>query len=597
MRKTRVRWLLFGAFLALLLSLSGALVWIAAQTFTQFYYAETIRNLETKSGLVIREVEPRLLLKNYQGLEEFCQDLGKAAAARITLILPNGQVIADSEENPARMENHADRPEVIGALTGASSTSERYSYTLRQNMLYLARPYRLPQQSNITTVIRLAIPTTSMSNSLHHLYWRFGLLTAVVLLLGAAFGLWMAQKISRPLEDMRQQAARFALGEFTQKIAPSDLDEFNGLAESLNRMAEQWHERIQAYIHKQQEQEAILTSMEEGVVAVDRSEHILNINQAALKFLHIDNPGVRGRTLAEAVRNSRLQEILTQTLTGSEAVEGDLVIPGDPERFLMVHASVLRNAQGQDLGAVLVLNDLTPLRRLENIRREFVANVSHELKTPVTAIQGFVETLLEGALKKPEEAKRFLQIIEKQSKRLHTIIEDLLSLSRIEQEAEKGSVALAPGLLRPVLNSALAMCQPAADAKKIRLELVCPETLKVEMNDRLLEQAVVNYLNNAIAYSEARTKVILEGGETGAEVIIRVHDQGVGIAPEHLPRLFERFYRVDKSRSRDAGGSGLGLAIVKHIVQAHGGKVGVESMPGEGSVFFLTLPAATNPRN
>jgi len=564
--------------------------WIAAETFTKFYYSETVQNLEIKTRLVLQEVTPRLSQKDFSGLEEFCQALGKTAAARITLILPNGQVIADSEETPARMENHADRPEVIGALAGGTNTSERYSYTLRQNMLYLAKPYPGPPPAKVILVIRLAIPTTAMSRSLHHLYWRFGLFTGLVLLAGAACGLWMAQKISRPLEAMRLQAARFAQGEFAQKIPSSDLDEISGLAESLNRMAQQWHERIQAHIHKQQEQEAILTSMEEGVVAVDRTEHILNINQAALKFLHIGNPAVLGRTLAEVVRNSRLQEILTQTLAGSTTVKSDLVVPGDPELFLMVHASVLRNAQGQDLGAVLVLNDLTPLRRLENIRREFVANVSHELKTPVTSIQGFVETLLEGALKKPDEAKRFLQIIEKQSRRLHTIIEDLLSLSRIEQEAEKGSVTLSLGLLRPVLTSAISMCQPAADAKKIKLELNCPENLKVEMNDRLLEQAVVNFLNNAIAYSEAKTKVLVEGNETAGEVTIRVRDQGVGIAPEHLPRLFERFYRVDKSRSRDAGGSGLGLAIVKHIIQAHGGKVGVESTPGQGSVFFFTLP-------
>jgi two-component system, OmpR family, phosphate regulon sensor histidine kinase PhoR len=590
MRQTRVRWLLFGAFLLLLLGLSGAFLGMAAKTFTTFYYAETLRNLETKARLVLREVEPRLLSKDEAGLEDFCRALGKTAAARITLILPQGRVMADSDENPALMENHADRPEVIGALAGQPASSERYSFTLRENMLYLALPCRRPGQAGIAAVLRLAIPTTAMSRSLAHLVGRFALLTGLVLLSGAVLGLWMAQKISRPLEDMRRQAARFAQGDLAQKIASSDVEEINSLAESLNRMAGLWGERISAYVRKQQEQEAILTSMEEGVVAVDRAEHILNINSAALRFLRIENPEVGGRTLGEAVRNSQLQSILTRTLSGAAAVSGELEISGEPERFLQVHASVLRDAQGQDIGAVLVLNDLTPLRRLENIRREFVANVSHELKTPITAIQGFVETLQDGALKNPEEAKRFLQIIEKHSRRLHTIIEDLLSLSRIEQEAEKGSMALAGGALRPVLVSALALSQPAADAKKILLELVCPEGLQARMNDRLLEQAVVNYLNNAVAYSEARTTVSLEAEDTGREIAVRVRDQGTGIAAEHLPRLFERFYRADKGRSREAGGSGLGLAIVKHIVQAHGGRVAVESTPGAGSVFAFFLP-------
>ncbi|NTV52071.1 MAG: PAS domain-containing protein [Candidatus Firestonebacteria bacterium] len=591
MRKPKLRGLLFGAFLLLLLGFSGAFLGIAVETFTKFYYVETIHNLEIKAGLVTREVAPLLAQKNHPGLEDFCRALAKTAGARITLILPTGQVLADSEDDPALMENHADRPEVMGALAGSVSTAERFSYTLHQNMLYLALPHSLPLPSATTVVIRLAIPTTTMSRSLHHLYWRFGILTVLILMFGAAYGLWMAQKISRPLEDMRRQAARFAQGELDQKIAPVGLEEINSLAESLNLMAAQWHERIQAHVRKQQEQTAILTSMEEGVIAVDRAGQILEINQAARKFLNLDNPGVRGRVLAEVVRNSQLQAILTRTLSGSTTVSGELIIPGEPERFLQVQASVLRDAQGQDQGAVLVLNDLTHLRRLENLRREFVANVSHELKTPITAIQGFVETLQEGALKNPVDAKHFLQIIEQQSRRLNTIIEDLLSLSRIEQEAEKASLALTVALLQPVLGSALALCQPAAAAKKITLELACPGTLQLPMNDRLLEQAVVNYLNNAIAYSGARTTVRLEGEMIGSEIAIRVADQGPGIAAEHLPRLFERFYRVDKSRSREAGGSGLGLAIVKHIVQAHGGRVGVESVVGSGSVFSLYLPA------
>jgi two-component system phosphate regulon sensor histidine kinase PhoR len=587
MRKTKLRLLLFGAFLLIILGLMTAFLWIAVRTFTHFYYTETAHHLETKARLIAQDLNNGVPLRRSPRLQALCRDLSSAAAVRITFIQPDGRVLADSEEFPEHMDNHADRTEVQGALAGRLSTSERYSHTLRQNMLYVALPYPgMPPQ----IIIRVAIPTTSMSHSLSNLYIRFALFSGLVILCGAGLGLWLAQKISRPWEEMRRHASRFAQGELNQKLETSELDEANGLAESLNQMASQLDDRTQALLQKQQEQEAILASMAEGVVAVDREERILNLNQAARVYLNITAPRVLGRPLAEVVRNSQLQQLLAHTLTGTISVEGDIVISGNSERFLQVHGSILRDAQAQNIGAVLVLNDLTRIRRLETLRREFVANVSHELKTPITLIQGFAETLEDGALKKADEAKHFLQIIAKQTERLHTIIEDLLTLSRIEQESERGSIPLAPGLIQPVLLAALSMCRPVAEVKKIKLELSCPEQLQARINDRLLEQAVVNYLNNAVAYSEVRTTVTLTAESTDTGILISVRDQGIGIAAEHLPRLFERFYRVDKGRSREAGGSGLGLAIVKHIVQAHDGKISVESEPGKGSTFSIHLP-------
>jgi two-component system phosphate regulon sensor histidine kinase PhoR len=257
----------------------------------------------------------------------------------------------------------------------------------------------------------------------------------------------------------------------------------------------------------------------------------------------------------------------------------------------------LHDGSGRNIGVLVVMNDVTRLRRLENIRRDFVANVSHELKTPITSIKGYVETLLDGAIDNKEDAARFLGIVVKQTNQLYAIIEDLLSLSRIEKQSEDGEVALSIGNLHQILAEAVQTCQMKASEKNIRISINCPEKLQINMNATLLEQAVVNLVVNAIKYSDAGSEVIVAAEEKTQDdgtsrVVISVRDFGIGIAKKHLPRLFERFYRSDKARSRKLGGTGLGLSIVKHIAQAHGGDVSVQSQEGQGSTFFISLPAA-----
>jgi two-component system phosphate regulon sensor histidine kinase PhoR len=272
-------------------------------------------------------------------------------------------------------------------------------------------------------------------------------------------------------------------------------------------------------------------------------------------------------------------------------VDGDVVLRHANDRVLQVNGTSLRDAQGRSIGAVIVLNDVSRLRQLESMRRDFAANVSHELKTPITSIKGFVETLLDGALQDPHDAERFLRIVARQADRLNAIIEDLLSLSRVEKDAEAAEIALSMADLRPVLESALDDCKSKASLRGIRLAFDCAAEVVARINPPLLEQAVMNLLDNAVKYSEPGGDVHLLVQAAAGEVSIRVRDHGCGIAPEHLPRLFERFYRVDKARSRKQGGTGLGLAIVKHIVLAHRGRVTVESEPGAGSTFCIHLPA------
>ncbi len=253
-------------------------------------------------------------------------------------------------------------------------------------------------------------------------------------------------------------------------------------------------------------------------------------------------------------------------------------------------SSALKNARGERIGILIVLNDVTRLRRLENMRKDFAANVSHEIKTPLTAIKGFVETLKTGALNRPEEAAKFLGIIEKHTNRLNAIIDDLMKLSLIEQKTDKKEILLENRFLLPILQSARQLCQSMADEKAIQIMLLCEETLSINLNAALIEQAFVNLLDNAIKYSGPGGSIEIKAKKTDAGVAVSFQDHGIGIAPEHLPRLFERFYRADPSRSRKLGGTGLGLAIVKHIVNAHGGKATVESAPGKGSEFVVHIP-------
>jgi two-component system phosphate regulon sensor histidine kinase PhoR len=339
--------------------------------------------------------------------------------------------------------------------------------------------------------------------------------------------------------------------------------------------------------------------MIEGVIAVDAEERIIIINRAAGMLFGIDQQRAVGKMVSEVIRNGEIQDFFVKTLSASGFIETETVLiealPGKPthtERILQLHGSALRNSEEKGIGALLVLNDITQLKKLENMRKDFVANVSHELRTPLTSIKGFVETLLAGAMKNGVDTQRFLGIISGQVDRLTTIVEDLLALSKIEQDTEHNTLERNECRLAEVLKEAIETCTANASRKQISMELFCSADSIVKIDRTLFEQAIVNLLDNAINYSDPDKRIIVkaEPDTIRTEMVVSVHDEGIGIAPEHLGRLFERFYRVDKSRSRKLGGTGLGLSIVKHIALAHGGRVAVESLPGKGSTFYIILP-------
>ena len=423
---------------------------------------------------------------------------------------------------------------------------------------------------------------------------KIGLLILIATALFAGFTLVALLRVSRTLEEMTRQALSAADHDASELIVVSGCEEVVGLAQAVNRMVTQKEARLLAAVSRRNELETVVSSMVEGVIAFDRDANILYMNGAAARQLDVSRFEAQGGNILEVVRNIDLLRFIQKTIGLDEPVEGTVVLNRgrEDERILQLHGAQLNDTGKKRLGALIVFNDVTRLLRLENLRRDFVANVSHELKTPITSIKGYVETLLQEEEEIPPHSRQFLTIVLKQANRLQAIVEDLLTLSRIEQESRREEIRLAVESIKEVLAEAVESCATGAANKMIEIGLSCPDELTARINPPLLGQAVSNLLENAIKYSRPESTVWVEAEATAEAIVIRVRDTGPGIPEQHLPRLFERFYVIDKARSRKMGGTGLGLSIVKHIVQSHGGQVTVASQIGQGSVFTVALPKA-----
>ncbi len=525
-----------------------------------------------------------------QEFDAIADKIGKNLSLRVTIIGLDGTVIGDSElddEELLGVENHLYRPEVQEALGSGIGESRRFSTTIKKDMFYIATGYGKGETQGI---VRLSMPLVEIGLISNRLKTTLVISLFVAFILALISSFLVSVFISRPVRQISIVAQAIAKGDFLRKITIASNDEIGDLAKAFNYMSEQIRLRVEQVTASKLRLEAVLLSMFEGVMVVDLNGTILLMNQSLSDFFHIKQEPT-GKKPLEVIRNIEIQEIVEAVLKmrqGVKSREISVLLP--EEKILLVHATpVVRS--GRPESAVLVFHDITNLRRLEKIRRDFVANVSHELRTPVASIKGFAETLLEGALEDKKNARDFIKIIHADSDRLAKLIDDLLDLSKIE--SGKLQLALQPVALMPVVKRVVSGLSKHIEDKSIIISIDIPERMpEILVNEAGLARVLLNLIDNAIKYTQEKGMVTISAKDKDKFVQVDISDNGIGIPEKDLSRLFERFYRVDKAHSRELGGTGLGLSIVKHIIHAHNGEVSVRSTVGQGSVFTFTIPKA-----
>jgi two-component system phosphate regulon sensor histidine kinase PhoR len=516
--------------------------------------------------------------------------LGRDLGVRVTVIDASGRVLGDTdldEEGLRTVENHAARPEVAEALRAGSGRAVRRSSTVATDMLYVA--VRIDPADPGRGVVRLAVPQTEVEEI--KAAARGPILAAAGLSILAAAGLgWIvARGPARRLEAMSRAASAVAAGRTDARAEPAGRDEISALARSVNRMADELEERLLMLERERSQLRTVLEGMVEGVVLTGPDGRILVANDAFRRIFDAQPP-VEGRRPLETARVPALQQAIEAALLAEEPLSREIALGGHQDKVIRASLVSIR-AAGRAVGAVAVFQDVTELKRLERVRREFVANVSHELRTPLTAIKGYAETLRDGGLRDPKAAAEFVAVIHRHAERLRALIEDLLDLSSVEQGQAR--LDLGPVSLRDVAAQAEAVTRPAAQEKRHTLAIdVGPDVPRVLADRDRLAQVLINLLDNAVKFTPEGGRIEVSARPAPGRVVVTVADNGIGIPREDLGRIFERFYRVSRSRDRRDGGTGLGLAIAKHLTQAMGGSIEVESRPGSGTTFRVSLPAA-----
>ncbi len=533
-----------------------------------------------------------------RGADEFCRRAAAGTRLRISVVAPDGSVLGDSGSDYAAMDNHAGRPEVSAALRGDAATSMRRSPTLGLVMAYAAAPVR--SGNSILGVVRVAMGAPELRADLAPFVAASVIVALGTIAAMAALSARIGAAFTEPMRALTAAAADWSAGRLERRARRFDDPELGPLADTLNAMAAELAGRIVETERQKGELGAVLDGMGEAVLSTDADLVIRLANPKARALLARadDKVPLEGRSVLQATGSVDLDAMARRCLSAGASVvareEAEITLYGEQPRYLLTSVSSL-SLEGGRPGAVIVLNDITRLKRLERVRKDFVANVSHELRTPITLIKGFAETL-EG-VDDPAEARRFLGIVKRHADRMAAIVDDLLSLAKLESP-ERGRLETAPVEAGLVLRRAVESLGGRPAAKGVTL-LVEPEAgLVVDANEGLLEQALVNLLDNAVKYGPPGGEIRLEAtrtiGADGEYARFTVTDRGPGIPSKDIDRLFERFYRVDRARSRELGGTGLGLAIVRHIAMAHGGDAAVESREGFGSSFSIRIPLRTS---
>ena len=541
-----------------------------------------------RDAVLVRDISaPFITSEPDSAFQQRIRALASRTGTRYTVIAADGRVLADSHEAPAGMDNHRDRPEIMAAANNGLGTSTRFSRTVSAQSMYLAIP--VMKDGVLSGFVR----TSATLEAIEHrrAAVRRGIEMALVLpvLAALAIGLLIARSFTQPLLDMTDAARAIAGGDYGRRLHIERGDEIGTLADALNSMNEQLKSQIDIMETDRNKTLAILAGMVEGVVAVDRGERVVHANAAAQAILGIDGRAALGRRIWEVTRVVEVSEALGEAMRQNRVRVSEVRIPTpQKDQVIQLTATPLRNAGDRIDGAVVVLHDVSELRQLESVRRDFVANISHELKTPLTAIRGLVETLIDDDTMDRDTHDRFIEKIRDQATRLSNLVSDLLTLSRLESGA--GGLRFEAMDLRETVAESCRTQVHAADTKQVGLFAGVPDTpVTIEGDSEAMRELVDNLVSNAIKYTPSGGRVDVRLATENGSAVLEVADTGIGIPPEEQSRVFERFYRVDKARSRQLGGTGLGLSIVKHVALAHGGSVSLKSASGRGSTFRVQL--------
>ncbi|MEX0702773.1 MAG: ATP-binding protein [Planctomycetales bacterium] len=596
MLSSRLFWKVIAAYALVTVAVAGLFAAALAHRLREAAIDQCRQRLHDAAAVLAADVRQAFREERQSDWQRRLAEIARTTELRMTLVAENGNVLGDSEQDPAIMDNHGGRPEIVEARARGTGTSVRDSATLHRPMMYHA--VRVGDGDAPLAFVRAATDLAAVEQqvaSLGRLTWGTALVAAAatLLLLYVVLG-----RIARPLAALTAAARGMAAGDLRQSVALRRRDELGELAAAFNEMSGEVAGRVRELQRKGEQLEAnserlatVLGAMVEGVVAVDDRERILFANQAARRLLEFTGPDVVGRPIWEAIRSPTIQKVVRRALAGDAGADDAAVEFELPRSQSTVSMIATRLPGAPCPGVVLVLHDVTELRRLENLRREFVSNVSHELKTPLTSIQAYTETLLEGAVDDPAHNRLFLGRIAEQADRLNALIQDVLRLARIESGRDVFEVQ--PVDVSAVVEACLESHAAVAESKRVELFAEPPlAALRALADEEGLRTILDNLVDNAINYTPAGGRVTVRWHGENSTARIEVEDTGVGISPEHQARIFERFYRVDRARSREVGGTGLGLSIVKHLSQVFGGSIDVFSRPGKGSRFTVQLPRA-----
>jgi two-component system phosphate regulon sensor histidine kinase PhoR len=574
------------AFFVLLLCVLVAVDFFADRALRRDYQRTGFEQLEAIAR-VAQANPPQLPLEKSEEKEALQLWMNRMAAsgARVTVIASDGQVLVDSQSDAQTMENHAARPEIADALANSTGRSMRHSATINRDLLYYA--VRQNSSSGKSYVLRFALPVETVGQVLWPFRRSLWTASAMILLLAGVIVILVSRNFSIRTERLQEFSQRVAEGDFRNHPSDGTGDALDKLNDSLNQTAGRLDTTIRTLTEERNLSSAILGSMVEGVLVVNGSERVVFANHSFAEILDMGVPPQSGSALVECVRQTELIEAVRKVLAGEPRVEAEIVTGTLRQHFFAATVASVRTT-GTD-GAVLVLHDITDLRKLERVRRDFVANVSHEFRTPLTAIQGFAETLQAGAMDDPQNRGRFLAIIVEHSRRLARLTEDLLMLSKMDADRLDFETRRIP--VGPFIESCVETAMPRARDKQLGLTVNQAAKIPDIAGDRRrLTEVLQNLLDNAIQYTPEGGQILVSAGASDGFVEFTVSDTGIGIPQADQPRIFERFYRVDVARSREVGGTGLGLSIAKHLVEGHNGKIWVESEVGHGSQFHFTVP-------